>query len=162
MSETAIAIDVQIDPAFAAIVDTALVERVVQAALRVERVPGPAEVGVFIADDAELQRLNHSYRGIDAPTDVLSFADEESDAAFVRPPGVPRYLGDIAVSYDRVVAQAAEYGHSRERELAFLIVHGVLHLLGYDHERGPVDEAEMRAHEDAILGALGLDREELP
>jgi len=155
-------IDVQVDPRFAANVDVTLVQRVIEVALRAERVPGPVEVGVLIADDVELQRLNHSYRGIDAPTDVLSFADEESGAAFVRPPGVPRYLGDIAVSYDRVITQATEYGHSRERELAFLIVHGVLHLMGYDHERGPGDEAEMRTHEEAILGVLGLDREELP
>ena len=77
----------------------------------------------------------------------------------MRPPDAPRYLGDLAISYERVIAQAAEYGHSRARELAYLAVHGVLHLLGYDHERGEADAALMRAREDAAMEQLGLRRE---
>jgi probable rRNA maturation factor len=77
----------------------------------------------------------------------------------VLPPAAPRYLGDIAISYERVVAQAAEYGHSPARELAYLTAHGVLHLLGYDHERGPEDAAAMRAREEAAMERLGLRRE---
>jgi probable rRNA maturation factor len=77
----------------------------------------------------------------------------------VRPPDAPRYLGDLAISYERVVAQAAEYGHSRARELAFLTVHGVLHLLGYDHERGLADQVVMRAREEVIMQQIGLPRE---
>ena len=79
--------------------------------------------------------------------------------AFVLPPDAPRYLGDIAISFERVVAQAAEYGHTPERELAYLTAHGMLHLLGYDHERGPDDAAAMRAQEEAAMEQLGLRRE---
>jgi probable rRNA maturation factor len=159
MDATEIVVDVQVVPQYAGLVDVAIVERAVEQTLRSEQIAGPVEISILIADDAELQHLNQTYRGVDTPTDVLSFAEADGDSAFVRSPDAPRYLGDIAISWDRVVAQAAEYGHSRERELAFLVVHGVLHVLGYDHERGPGDEAEMRAREETILGALGLSRE---
>jgi probable rRNA maturation factor len=154
--------DIQIHQRFENDVDTLLIERAVAAALAAEGVTGTLDVSVLVSDDATLHRLNRDYRGVDAPTDVLSFADEEEDVAqatFIRPPDAPRYLGDLAISYERVVAQAAEYGHSRERELAFLTVHGILHLLGYNHERGPQDQAAMRAREDAILEQIGLPRE---
>jgi probable rRNA maturation factor len=131
-------------------------------ALAAEGVTGAIEVSVLVTDDAMLHQLNRDYRNVDAPTDVLSFADDEegdSTTAFVRPPDVPRYLGDLAISYERVIAQADEYGHSHARELAFLTVHGVLHLLGYDHERGAADHAAMRAREEVIMQQLGLPRE---
>ena len=158
-----IEVDIQVDDRFAEAVDAELIERAVAAALAAEGVAGPIELSVLVSDDAELHRLNRDYRGVDAPTDVLSFADEEDEGAphaFVRPPEAPRYLGDLAISYERVAAQAAEYGHSRERELAYLAVHGILHLLGYDHERGPADAAAMRAREEAIMQQIGLVREE--
>jgi len=133
------------------------------AALAAEGVTGAIEVSVRVTDDATLHQLNRDYRNVDAPTDVLSFADDEENdgapTAFVRPPNAPRYLGDLAISYERVVAQAVEYGHSRARELAFLTVHGILHLLGYDHERGVADQAVMRAREEVIMQQLGLPRE---
>ncbi len=154
-------VDVQTDDRFASEVDATLIVRAVEAALAVEGTMGAIEVGVLVTDDAELHRLNRDYRGVDAPTDVLSFADDEQAGAhptFVRPPEVPRYLGDIAISYERVVAQAAEYGHAVERELAYLTAHGVLHLLGYDHERGEADAAEMRAREETVMERLGLSR----
>jgi probable rRNA maturation factor len=155
-------VDVQIDPPYEAAADSQLIERAVAAALTAEQVADPIEVSVLVTSDARLHELNRDYRGVDAPTDVLSFAAEEDAGdgpAFVRPPDAPRYLGDIAISYERVAAQAAEYGHSRERELAFLAVHGVLHLLGYDHERGSEDEAEMRARQEAVMTRLGLPRD---
>lgn len=154
-------LDIQINPPFEALVDSALLERAVAAALAAEGVAGPVELSVLISDDAELHELNRAYRGVDAPTDVLSFGDDTSDddgPAFVRPPDAPRYLGDLAISYERAVAQAAEYGHSHERELAYLAVHGVLHLLGYDHERGQEDAAAMRAREEAVMTQIGLPR----
>jgi probable rRNA maturation factor len=158
-----IEVDVQIDERFEGEVDAALIERAVAATMAAEQIAGTIEVSVLVTDDAELHRLNRDYRGVDAPTDVLSFADEEQPSAahpaFVRAPDAPRYLGDLAISYERVVAQAAEYGHSRARELAFLTVHGVLHLLGYDHERGAEDQAAMRAREELIMGQIGLPRE---
>jgi probable rRNA maturation factor len=95
---------------------------------------------------------------VDAPTDVLSFGDDGPATPFVGQPDAPRYLGDIAISYERVLAQAADYGHSVSRELAYLAVHGALHLLGYDHERGPDGAAAMRAREEAVMAALGLGR----
>jgi probable rRNA maturation factor len=156
------AIDIQIDPRYETEADAGLIERAVRAVLDAEGVAEPAEVSVLVTDDAQLHELNRDYRGVDATTDVLSFGaeDEEGDGpAFVRPPDAPRYLGDIALSYERVVAQAAEYGHSRERELAFLVVHGMLHLLGYDHERGAEDEAAMRARQDVVMERLDLPRE---
>jgi len=159
-------VDIQIDDRFADQADAALIERAVAAVLAGEGVGEPVEVSVLVADDTALHALNRDYRGVDAPTDVLSFADEEDAApgdaerpAFVRPPTAPRYLGDIAISYERVLAQAAEYGHSPARELAYLAAHGVLHLLGYDHERGPEDAATMRAREEAAMERLGLRRE---
>jgi probable rRNA maturation factor len=157
-------VDIQVDERFAGQVDAALIERAVVAVLASEQVAGAVEVSVLVADDDALHALNRDYRGVDAPTDVLSFADADDQSAetphpaFVRPPAAARYLGDIALSYDRVIAQAAEYGHSRERELAYLTAHGILHLLGYDHERGPAEAAAMRAREEATMEQLGLGR----
>lgn len=139
--------------------DPELVERAVTAVLQAEAIPGPLEVSILIAGDSRLHELNRTYRGVDAPTDVLSFGDESASSPFVDRPEGPRYLGDIAISLDRVLAQAEEYGHSPARELAYLTVHGTLHLLGYDHERGPEAAAAMRAREEAVLAALGLSVE---
>lgn len=135
----------------------ALIERAVTMVLTAERPATALEVGVLITDDAELQRLNRDFRGKDAATDVLSFADDQP-SAFVSAPDQLSYLGDIAVSYERALSQAAEYGHSAARELAFLAVHGTLHLLGYDHERGEADAALMREREEAALARLDLPR----
>jgi probable rRNA maturation factor len=159
-----IEIDIQIDDRFADQVDAELIERAAAAVLAGEGVGGSIEVSVLVADDARLHELNRDYRGVDAPTDVLSFAAEDDPqaeggpAGFVLPPDMPRYLGDIAISFERVGAQAAEYGHSPERELAYLTAHGVLHLLGYDHERGPDDAAAMREREEQAMNRLGLQR----
>jgi len=150
-------IEIQIDDAFAAAVPPDLVERAITATLHAEGVRHACSVSVLISDDTMLQSLNREYRGIDAPTDVLSFAEEA--AGFVLPPGMPRPLGELVVSYERVLAQSAEYGHSPDRELAFLVVHGTLHLLGYDHERGAADDAAMRERQRVIMGQLGLGRD---
>ncbi|HEU5087484.1 MAG TPA: rRNA maturation RNase YbeY [Roseiflexaceae bacterium] len=149
-------IDVEVDERFEGQVDTALLERAVRTTLAAEGRDEALEISILICDDDEIHALNRDYRSIDSPTDVLSFADDGDQAGFVVPPGMPRYLGDLAISFERVVAQAHEYEHSVERELSFLTVHGVLHLLGYDHERGPEDEALMRARERAIMRALDL------
>jgi probable rRNA maturation factor len=138
--------------------DLALAERAIAAVLRAEGAGGPLEVGVLITDDAHIHALNRDYRGVDSPTDVLSFGDDGPERGFVAPAEGPRYLGDIAISYERVLAQAADYGHSPARELAYLAAHGALHLLGYDHERGPDDAAAMRAREEAAMAEIGLSR----
>jgi probable rRNA maturation factor len=152
-------IDIQVAETVTAPVDTSLIEQAVRGVLEAEGQSGLIEVSVRVTDDAEILELNRDYRGVDAPTDVLSFADEEDDMAFVRPPDMPRPLGDLVISYERVVAQAGEYGHSVARELAFLTVHGMLHLLGYDHELGPDEASLMHAREEAIMALLGISRE---
>jgi len=142
--------------------DLASIERAVAAALAAESRGGGCAVDVRVTDDAAIRELNRAHRGIDAPTDVLSFplqlpAGDAALTPFVLPPGELVHLGDVVLSWPRAVAQAAEYGHSVARESAYLAVHGVLHLLGYDHER-PADARVMRAREEAILAAIGLSR----
>jgi probable rRNA maturation factor len=151
----ALKIYLRIAPAFAATVEQASLRRAVQAAF--ESVGGePAgELTVVITDDAEVKRLNRVYRGVDASTDVLAFGDVGGAGAFVPSPEADLYLGDIVISYPRAVEQAAEYGHSTERELSLLVVHGVLHLLGYDHEEME-DRGPMWRLQSAALGRLGI------
>lgn len=123
------------------------------AALEYENFGGRAEVSVTLCGDGRIRELNRDYRGIDRVTDVLSFPlfDEEED-------GGKTPLGDIVIDVDRAAAQAHEYGHSFEREIAFLTVHSMLHLLGYDHEEGKAEESEMFARQEAILSSMGLER----
>jgi probable rRNA maturation factor len=108
----------------------------------------------LVCEDA-IQSLNARHRGKDFPTDVLSFPLLSSD--FVTPPNEPVDLGDVVVSYPRAVSQANEYGHSVDRELAYLVAHGVLHVLGYDHEEEP-ERLRMRHKEEEALGPLGFTR----
>lgn len=120
---------------------------------------GSVEASLLLAGDATLHRLNRDYRRMDKPTDVLSFPQHEGDVASLVPPGDrPLHLGDVAISVERARRQAADYGHSVERELGYLFVHGLLHLLGYDHEASE-DQARMRTAEESALAALGLTRE---
>jgi probable rRNA maturation factor len=128
--------------------------------LRGEGFAGPCLLTLSIVTDDEIHRINSEHRGVDRPTDVLSFSlvDPTLDAwGFVTPPGEPRELGDVIVSYPRVLAQAEEYGHAPERELAYLVAHGLLHILGHDHEE-EAERAVMRAREEAALAPLGLTR----
>lgn len=112
-------------------------------------------------DAPEIQAINAEHRGIDRVTDVLSFSLVEpvdgDPVEFALPEGEPRELGDVIICYPRAVEQAAEYGHSVEREVSYLAVHGLLHILGYDHE-APEEQAEMRAREEAALAVVGLTR----
>ena len=142
----------------------AFIRRVIRTALEAEGVTLPCEVDVLVTSDSGIHKLNLAQRGVDAPTDVLSFPalelrPGEKPTAEDADPGtglVP--LGDMALSYERVAAQAKEYGHSNRRELAYLVTHSVLHLLGYDHlDEGP-DKALMREHEEIILEKLELKR----
>ncbi len=140
--------------------------RVIRTALTAQGVDFPCEIDVRISDDAGIREINRQMRQVDAPTDVLSFpvfdlhpgqlpGPEDAD------PGtglVP--LGDMILSLERIHAQAREYGHSTRREMAYLAVHSVLHLLGYDHlDEGP-EKARMREREEAILAQLGITRKE--
>ena len=140
-----------------------LIQRAISAALREEKAPDDCEVSVLLTDNEGIHELNRDYRGVDRPTDVLSFpANELSPGEFdadlcERDPETGRvFLGDMAISLEKCEAQAEEFGHSFERELMYLTVHSTLHLLGYDH----VDEAEMkrqmRGREDVIMSRLGI------
>ena len=126
-----------------------------------EGLGGPLVLGIHLLDDVRLRRANRELRGVDAETDVLSFPLlselQASASGFALPPGEPRHLGDVLISFERARAQAAEYGHSVERELCYLLAHGVLHLLGYDHLQ-PNERRAMREREEAALQPLGLTR----
>ena len=143
-------IQVLIRPRFEALVDPEQVERVARVALQMESAPLHVSLSVVITDDDEIQSLNRQFRGIDAPTDVLSFADDAPDPAFVDASDETPYLGDVILSFPRAQAQAAEQGHSTAQEVCLLIVHGILHLLGYDHAE-PDEKDTMWARQDAIL-----------
>ena len=129
-----------------------LICRVVERALALEGAGG--DVCVLITDAEEIQRLNAGYRNIDRVTDVLTFPAWEGDAILCPPDG---YLGDIAICFERAEEQAEEYGHSLERELAFLAAHGALHLLGYDHMESDAEQ-KMIARQNEILNELGYTR----
>ena len=142
-----------------------LLRRVIPAALEAEGVSFPCEVDVLFTDDEGIHAINLEQRGVDRPTDVLSFPmfdlspgekpgeeHEDPDTGLVP-------LGDMCISLERAQAQAEEYGHSVQRELSYLAVHSVLHLLGYDHmDEGPMKK-QMRQREEDILGTLGIVRE---
>ena len=142
----------------------ALIRRVIRTVLAMQGVDFPCEVDVLVTSDAGIHQINLDMRQVDAPTDVLSFPEfeltpGELPGAEDADPGtglVP--LGDMVLSMERVQAQAKEYGHSNRRELAYLVVHSVLHLLGYDHlDEGPM-KAQMREQEESIMAELGLER----
>jgi len=107
------------------------------------------EVSVLLTDDAEIRSLNRQYRGIDKPTDVLSFSQLEGDA--VPPRNGPLILGDIVISLDRTREQAGDSGVSVEKELRRLFIHGLLHLVGYDHEGSPEEAKKMKNMEDRLF-----------
>ena len=134
-----------------------LIIRGCKAAARLEGLSALTEVSVTFVDDGMIQMLNRDYRGIDAPTDVLSFPQDD-DGGFEAVPGMPRMLGDIIISLQRARDQAAEYGHDVNREVMYLAVHGFLHLLGYDHD-SPEEQKRMREQEERILRELDLGRD---
>lgn len=123
-------------------------------ALEVENVDN-LEFNVIIINNEEIHKINKEYRGIDRPTDVISFALE--DYKDIKYENDCRVLGDIYISIDKVKEQAKEYGHSEKRELAFLAVHGLLHLLGYDHMEKE-DEKVMFSRQELILDGYGITK----
>ena len=139
--------------------------QVIQSALAEDGMDLPCEINVLLTDNEGIHQVNLDMRGVDRPTDVLSFPmfdlqpgdkpgeeDEDPDTGLVP-------LGDMCISLERAQAQAEEYGHSVQRELSYLAVHSVLHLLGYDHmDEGPMKK-QMRQREEDILGTLGIVRE---
>lgn len=143
-----------------------LITRAVNAALDAEGVDIPCEVNVLLTDDNGIHEINLEQREVDSPTDVLSFpmfdlSPGEKPAPGNADPGTGLFpLGDMVISVQRAAAQAEEYGHGIDRELSYLAVHSVLHLLGYDHLDEGIRKASMRAREEAILARLGMSRGE--
>ena len=142
----------------------ALIRRTIRTALAAEGLTAPCEVDVLLTDDDGIHEINRELRQVDRPMDVLSFPEFELTPGQLPGPEdadpgtglIP--LGDMVLSMERVAAQAREYGHSKRRELSYLVTHSVLHLLGYDHlDEGPM-KAQMRAREEAIMALLGLER----
>lgn len=135
-----------------------LVRRAVETTLDYEQYENPIEVSVTFTDNEGIRELNRKFRNIDRPTDVLSFPLFDYTGESEEPP-VDEFvgmLGDIVISLEQAKKQAEKFGHSFEREAAFLTVHSMLHLLGYDHEAGGDEEADMRRRQREILDRMGL------
>lgn len=134
-----------------------IAQRTVDAVFEKEDFPYGYEVSITLVDNTAIAALNREYRGVDAATDVLSFAMMEGEEFLDLNEDGEAIMGDIIISMEKVADQAEEYGHSIEREFAFLVVHGTLHLLGYTHD-GQRDTKRMRQREEEILEGLGLTR----
>ena len=135
-----------------------LVRRCCNAVLLQEKFEGPAEIDVTFVDGEEIRRLNQQYRDKDAETDVLSFPLGENGVYDKNPETGASMLGDVVMSMPRAVEQAKEYGHTLQREVAYLTTHSVLHLLGYDHVEGGMEAVRMREKEELIMNLIGLPR----
>ena len=134
-----------------------LMRRAVLATLDYEGFDNDVQVSLTFTDNEGIRKLNEQYRGIDRETDVLSFPLTDFEGGEEPPVDEPEImLGDIVISLEKAAAQAEEYGHGFEREAAFLCVHSMLHLLGYDHENGGEQEADMRRRQSEILAEMGL------
>ena len=143
------AVDVQIAPALRRKVQKQEIRKWAEATLRAEGLTQTPDMAVVITDNESIQALNRDFRGLDEPTDVLAFG-EEKPGPFVLAPGEPMYLGDVVISLERAEAQALEQAASTKDELQLLLVHGILHLLGYDHATDD-DQRQMWDRQDAIL-----------
>jgi len=152
---TKYAIDIEVRPAFAGMASDDVIRRAAEATLVALSQPSGTGLTVVISGDEEVHILNRDYRLVDSTTDVLAFPTRKGPI-FVLPAGSPENLGDVVVSAPRAIAQACDAGHSADREMALLVIHGCLHLLGMDH----ADEAQrlrMWSQQDRILSGLGLD-----
>ncbi len=135
-----------------------LIRRCCHATLELEGFEGSAEISVTIVDDDQIRQLNNEHRHIDSVTDVLSFPLGENGQYDINPATGAKMLGDVVLSIERAQAQAEQFGHSLQREIGYLTVHSVLHLLGYDHVDGGLEAVRMREREEAIMTSVGLPR----
>jgi len=136
-----------------------LIRRCCQAVLVMEKFPHDAEVSVSFFSNAEIRNLNKIYRQKDRVTDVLSFPLGVNGKYDISKETGYALLGDVVISLETAMRQAEVYGHSLEREIGFLTVHSMLHLLGYDHENSPLEERQMREKEETVLAELGVSRD---
>lgn len=135
-----------------------LLRRCCNAVLVMEGFTDSAEISVTFVDEEQIHVLNKEHRGVDRPTDVLSFPLGENGEYDVNPENGAKMLGDIVLNIPRVVRQAEEFGHSFQREIAYLTAHSMLHLLGYDHIEGGIESVHMREKEEEVMKQLGLPR----
>ena len=135
-----------------------LIRRCCHAVLLLEKFTNSAEISVRFVDNEQIKQLNSQYRNIDKETDVLSFPMGENGVYDENPETGASVLGDIVISVPKAMEQAVEYNHSLDREIAFLTVHSMLHLLGYDHVNGGLEAVRMREKEETVLTQLGLKR----
>ena len=158
-------INLIIDGEFTGCPDIEWFQHIAAQVLDAQGAGGNAEIGLVITGQEKVQELNRDYRGEDRPTDVLAFymtaaggQPESESTQFVSPPDGMRHLGEVVISYPQAVTQAQEHRHSINKELTILIIHGVLHLLGYDHENTQ-QKQEMAAREQIILSKIILEQE---
>lgn len=135
-----------------------LIRRCCNAVLVMEKFEGNAEVDVSIVSDEQIHAINLEHRKMDMPTDVLSFPLGENGEYDVDPATGAKLLGDIVISIEHAEKQAQDYGHSLQREIGYLTVHSMLHLLGYDHIHGGLEAVKMREKEEAVMQSIGLPR----
>jgi len=146
-------VDVHAEHEFRALLDKGWVRKIVRQVLKVEEMTPPYEISLVFTDAEKVRQLNRDYRGVDQPTNVLAFymrPQRGSDSSFALPPDGVTHLGEVIISYPQALVQAKEQGHSLQRELALLVIHGTLHLLGYDHEESR-EAKKMRAREKELL-----------
>jgi probable rRNA maturation factor len=146
-------IGIHVEEKFREVVNGGWVKKIVRQVLKAEEVAPPYEVSLVFTDSETVRQLNRDYRGVDEPTDVLAFymlPQKGADSSFALPPDGVTRLGEVIISYPQAAEQAKEQGHSPERELALLVIHGILHLLGYDHKE-PEEESKMRERERELL-----------
>lgn len=136
-----------------------LIRRCCAAVLTLEGLDDIYEVSVSFVDNDQIRKLNHKYRNIDMPTDVLSFPLSENGKYDYNPDTGAKMLGDIVLSMERAQTQAEDFGHSIQREVGYLVAHSMLHLLGYDHETNGLEAVHMREKEEAVMTQLGLPRD---
>jgi len=149
-------INILVDETLEIAVEPAWLEAVARRVLAAEDVGARTEMGLVVASQERVRQLNRDYRDIDEPTDVLAFSAREEAAGlppFIPPPDGVLHLGEVIISYPQALIQAEEHGHPLQKELAILLIHGLLHLLGYDHEKSDA-KRKMRAREKELLGLV--------
>ncbi len=150
------AVSISVNEEFQGLVDEEQMRKIAQAVLKAEGVSEPYQVSLVFTDSRTVRELNRDFRGLDEPTDVLAFymlPRKGTDQFFAHPPDGITRLGEVVISYPKTKEQAKEQRHSTERELTLLVIHGILHLLDYDHEE-PEQQEEMRTKEEELLRQL--------
>lgn len=133
-----------------------LIRRCCNAVLKLDEFKGSAEVNIILVNNPYIKEINKEHRNKDVATDVLSFPMGKDGKYEINPETGAQILGDIVISMEKVVDQCNEYGHSMQREVAYLVAHGMLHILGYDHENNGLERVRMREKEEKVMGLLGL------